>query len=173
MNSVKESNTSQMHDYGIVSGLLKDSGIKSKIIKYYLPIMNRLINKYLGSMDFFAQFHLDENFNETIKSRHRDEFSYMSFSEGEKMRIDLALLLSWREVARLKNSANTNLLILDEVFDSSLDSMGTDEFMKLLYNLGKKVNVFIISHRTDQLSDKFEHTISFEKKNNFSRIIRT
>tara|TARA_R110000822_G_scaffold97118_3_gene220656 strand:- start:158 stop:1657 length:1500 start_codon:yes stop_codon:yes gene_type:complete len=173
MDSVKESNTSQMHDYGIVSGLLKDSGIKSKIIKYYLPIMNRLINKYLGSMDFFAQFHLDENFNETIKSRHRDEFSYMSFSEGEKMRIDLALLLSWREVARLKNSANTNLLILDEVFDSSLDSMGTDEFMKLLYNLGKKVNVFIISHRTDQLSDKFEHTITFEKKNNFSRIIRT
>jgi len=173
LDSVKESNTSQMHDYGIVSGLLKDSGIKSKIIKYYLPIMNRLINKYLGSMDFFAQFHLDENFNETIKSRHRDEFSYMSFSEGEKMRIDLALLLSWREVARLKNSANTNLLILDEVFDSSLDSMGTDEFMKLLYNLGKKVNVFIISHRTDQLSDKFEHTITFEKKNNFSRIIRT
>jgi len=173
LDSVHESNTSQMHDYGIVSGLLKDSGIKSKIIKYYLPIMNRLINKYLGSMDFFAQFHLDENFNETIKSRHRDEFSYMSFSEGEKMRIDLALLLSWREVARLKNSANTNLLILDEVFDSSLDSMGTDEFMKLLYNLGKKVNVFIISHRTDQLSDKFEHTITFEKKNNFSRIIRT
>ena len=173
LDSVHESNTSQMHDYGIVSGLLKDSGIKSKIIKYYLPIMNRLIEMYLGSMDFFAQFHLDENFNETIKSRHRDEFSYMSFSEGEKMRIDLALLLSWREVARLKNSANTNLLILDEVFDSSLDSMGTDEFMKLLYNLGKKVNVFIISHRTDQLSDKFEHTINFEKKNNFSRIIRT
>lgn len=173
LDSIRESNTSQMHDYGIVSGLLKDSGIKSKIIKYYLPIMNRLINKYLGSMDFFAQFHLDENFNETIKSRHRDEFSYMSFSEGEKMRIDLALLLSWREVARLKNSANTNLLILDEVFDSSLDSMGTDEFMKLLYNLGKKVNVFIISHRTDQLSDKFEHTITFEKKNNFSRVLRT
>lgn len=173
LDSIRESNTSQMHDYGIVSGLLKDSGIKSKIIKYYLPIMNRLINKYLGSMDFFAQFHLDENFNETIKSRHRDEFSYMSFSEGEKMRIDLALLLSWREVARLKNSANTNLLILDEVFDSSLDSMGTDEFMKLLYNLGKKVNVFIISHRTDQLSDKFEHTITFEKKNNFSRVLQT
>jgi len=170
---VKDENIQTMYDYDIVYGLLKDSGIKSKIIKHYLPIMNQLINKYLGAMDFFAQFHLDENFNETIKSRHRDEFSYMSFSEGEKMRIDLALLLAWREVARLKNSANTNLLILDEVFDSSLDSMGTDEFMKLLYNLGKKVNVFIISHRTDQLSDKFEHTISFEKKNNFSRVLRT
>ena len=170
---VKEENIQTMHDFDIVYGLLKDSGIKSKIIKHYLPVMNKLINKYLGAMDFFAQFHLDENFNETIKSRHRDEFSYMSFSEGEKMRIDLALLLAWREVARLKNSANTNLLILDEVFDSSLDSMGTDEFMKLLYNLGKKVNVFIISHRTDQLSDKFEHTISFEKKNNFSRVLRT
>lgn len=173
LNEEKNSNTEQMYDYDVIYGLLKDSGIKSKIIKYYLPIMNKLINKYLGAMDFFAQFHLDENFNETIKSRHRDEFSYMSFSEGEKMRIDLALLLAWREVARLKNSANTNLLILDEVFDSSLDSMGTDEFMKLLYNLGKKVNIFIISHRTDQLSDKFEHTISFEKKNNFSRVVRT
>ena len=157
----------------VIREILSDKGARAQIIKKYLPIMNQLINKYLQSMDFFVSFTLDEEFNETVKSRHRDTFSYNSFSEGEKMRIDLALLLSWREVARLKNSANTNLLILDEVFDSSLDSMGTDEFMKLLYNLGKKVNVFIISHRTDQLSDKFEHTITFEKKNNFSRIIRT
>ena len=169
----KKKNMSTMHEHSIVSSLLKDSGIKSKIIKHYLPVMNKLINKYLSSMDFFAQFHLDESFNETIKSRHRDEFSYMSFSEGEKMRIDLALLLSWREIARLKNSANTNLLILDEVFDSSLDSLGTDEFMKLLYSLGRKVNVFIITHKTDQLSDKFEHSLLFEKKNNFSKLTST
>ena len=166
----KKKNMISMQEHSVVASLLKDTGIKSKIIKHYLPVMNKLINKYLSAMDFFAQFHLDENFNETIKSRHRDEFSYMSFSEGEKMRIDLALLLSWREIARLKNSANTNLLILDEVFDSSLDSLGTDEFMKLLYSLGRKVNVFIITHKTDQLSDKFEHSLTFEKKNNFSKL---
>jgi len=116
---------------------LKDTGIKAKIIKYYLPIMNKLINQYLSSMDFFVNFTLDENFDETIKSRYRDEFGYMNFSEGEKMRIDLALLLSWRDIARIKNSVNTNLLILDEVFDSSLDAVGTDEFMKLLKLVGK------------------------------------
>jgi energy-coupling factor transporter ATP-binding protein EcfA2 len=121
-------------------------------------------------MDFFANFTLDEEFNETIKSRHRDTFSYMSFSEGEKMRIDLALLLAWREIARIKNSANTNLLILDEVFDSSLDTAGTEEFMKILHSFGITANVFVISHKADQLVDKFEHAMSFEKKNNFSRI---
>ena len=151
-------------------GILKDSGIKTKIIRHYLPIMNKLINHYLSCLDFFVQFNLDENFNETIKSRHRDEFTYSSFSEGEKMRIDLSLLLAWREVARLKNSANCNLLVLDEVFDSSLDSGGMDEFMKLLKSLGKRCNVFVISHKSDQLLDKFHDVLTFSKKNNFSRL---
>jgi DNA repair exonuclease SbcCD ATPase subunit len=155
----------------IIGSLLKDSGIKAKIIKHYLPIINKLINKYLSSMDFFVKFNLDEEFNETIKSRHRDDFSYASFSEGEKMRIDLSLLLCWREIARMKNSVSCNLLILDEVFDSSLDSGGTEEFMKLLQVLGKNSNIFVISHKTDQLIDKFSTIISFEKKNNFSRMI--
>lgn len=156
---------------GCVGNLLKDTGIKSKIIRHYLPVINKLINKFLSDMGFFAQFHLDENFNETIKSRHRDTFSYMSFSEGEKMRIDLALLLAWREVARIKNSANTNLLILDEVFDSSLDTVGTDEFLKLLNTLSTNTNVFVISHKSDQLIDKFENQITFVKKGNFSRLV--
>ena len=160
------------NNQAIAATLLKDSGIKAKIIKHYLPIMNKLINHYLSSMDFFAQFHLDEEFNETIKSRHRDTFSYMSFSEGEKLRIDLSLLLAWREIARIKNSANCNLLILDEVFDSSLDGMGTDEFMKLLHSLGKKCNIFVISHKADHLADKFPAMLGFEKKGNFSRIIQ-
>lgn len=151
--------------------LLKDSGVKAKIIKYYLPYMNKYINKFLSSMDFFAQFTLDEDFNEKIKSRHRDEFSYMNFSEGEKMRIDLALLLAWREIARTKNSVNCNLLILDEVFDSSLDSLGMDELMKLLNTVSDKSNIFVISHKSDQLVDKFQNLIGFEKKNNFSKII--
>ena len=168
--SENKSLVEDMHYYEIAASLLKDSGIKSKIIKHYLPLMNKLINKYLASMDFFAQFTLDEEFNETIKSRHRDDFSYMSFSEGEKMRIDLALLLSWREIARLKNSANTNLLILDEVFDSSLDTFGTDEFLKLLNSLSQKANVFVISHKADQLADKFSNQMSFEKQNNFSKM---
>jgi len=150
--------------------VLKDSGIKTRIIKHYLPIMNKLINHYLACMDFFVQFNLDENFGETIKSRHRDEFTYASFSEGEKMRIDLALLLAWREIARLKNSTNCNLLVLDEVFDSSLDSTGMDEFMKLIKSLGKRCNIFVISHKTDQLTDKFQDILTFSKKNNFSRI---
>ena len=158
------------HYYNIASLLLKDSGIKSKIIKHYLPIMNRLINKYLLDMDFFCQFNLDENFNETIKSRHRDEFTYHSFSEGERLRIDLSLLLAWREVARLKNSVNCNLLILDEVFDSSLDGVGTEEFLKLLTQFGDRANIFVISHKSDSMTDKFQNHIVFQKKNNFSRI---
>ena len=158
------------HYFEIASMMLKDSGIKAKIIKHYLPIMNKLINKYLSDMDFFCQFDLDENFDETIKSRHRDEFTYHSFSEGERLRIDLSLLLAWREVARLKNSVNCNLLILDEVFDSSLDSVGTEEFLKLLKTFGNRANIFVISHKSDTMTDKFDHHIVFEKKNNFSRI---
>ena len=157
--------------YSHASNLLKDTGIKARIIKTYLPVMNQLINKYLGDMDFFAQFNLDENFSETIKSRHRDDFSYSSFSEGEKLRIDLALLLAWREIARLKNSANTNLLILDEVFDSSLDAGGTEEFLKLLDILSERCNIFVISHKADQLADKFSKSMTFEKRGNFSRIV--
>lgn len=153
------------------SELLKDSGIKAKVIRYYIPIINSLINKYLKEMEFFVSFELDENFNETIKSRHRDTFSYMSFSEGEKLRIDLAILLAWREVSRLKNSANTNLLILDEVFDASLDAGGSDDFLKLLQTLAEKNHIFVISHKSDQLADKFENQIGFQKVGNFSRII--
>jgi DNA repair exonuclease SbcCD ATPase subunit len=154
----------------IASVLLRDSGIKGKIIKNYLPIINKTVNKFLTAMDFFAQFHLDEEFNETIKSRNRDSFSYMSFSEGEKMRIDLSLLLAWREVARVKNSANCNLLILDEVFDSSLDGVGTEEFLKLIHEMGTDTNVFVISHKGDQLFDKFRSIIKFKKVNNFSQV---
>jgi len=151
--------------------LLKDTGIKTRIIKQYLPIMNQLINKYLASMDFFVSFNLDEKFEEKIKSRHRDEFTYDSFSEGEKMRIDLALLFTWRTIAKMKNSVNTNLLILDEVFDSSLDANGTDEFLKILNHLTGNQNVFIISHKGDVLFDKFKDIIKFEKYKNFSRIV--
>ena len=150
--------------------LLKDSGIKTRIIKQYVPIMNKLINKYLAAMDFFVQFELDENFNEKIKSRFRDEFSYASFSEGEKMRIDLALMFTWRAIAKLRNSASTNLLIMDEVFDSSLDVGGTEEFLKILEGLTAETNTFIISHKGDQLFDKFHSVIKFEKHANFSRI---
>jgi DNA repair exonuclease SbcCD ATPase subunit len=160
----------QYHEFAAT--LLKDTGIKTKIIKQYLPIMNKLINKYLTAMDFFVNFNLNENFEETIKSRHRDVFSYASFSEGEKMRIDLALLFTWRQIAKLKNSTNTNLLILDEVFDSSLDGVGTEEFMKLLNTLDNNTNVFVISHKGDQLFDKFRSVIRFEKKNNFSQVIK-
>lgn len=154
----------------IAANLLRDSGIKTKIIKQYIPIMNKLVNKYLASMDFFVNFELNENFEETIKSRHRDDFSYESFSEGEKMRIDLALLFTWRAIAKLRNSASTNLLIMDEVFDSSLDANGTDEFLKILGTLINDTNVFIISHKGDTLFDKFEHIIRFTKHKNFSRI---
>ncbi len=150
--------------------MLQDTGIKTKIIKQYLPIMNKLINTYLTSMEFYVNFTLDESFEETIKSRHRDDFSYSSFSEGEKMRIDLALLFTWRAVAKMKNSANTNLLILDEIFDSSLDGTGTDEFLKILNTLGGE-NVFVISHKQDALADKFRSTIKFDKVKNFSHVV--
>ena len=150
--------------------MLQDTGIKTKIIKQYLPVMNKLINTYLTSMEFYVNFTLDENFEETIKSRYRDDFSYSSFSEGEKMRIDLALLFTWRAVAKMKNSTNTNLLILDEIFDSSLDGTGTDEFLKILNTLGDE-NVFVISHKQDQLVDKFRNTIKFEKIKNFSHAV--
>ena len=149
--------------------MLQDTGIKTKVIKQYLPIMNRLINTYLTSMEFYVNFTLNENFEETIKSRYRDEFTYASFSEGEKMRIDLALLFTWRAVAKMKNSTNTNLLILDEIFDSSLDGTGTDEFLKILNTLGDE-NVFVISHKQDALADKFRSTIKFEKVKNFSHV---
>ena len=150
--------------------MLQDTGIKTKIIKQYLPIMNRLINTYLTSMEFYVNFTLNENFEETIKSRYRDEFTYASFSEGEKMRIDLALLFTWRAIAKMKNSTNTNLLILDEIFDSSLDGTGTDEFLKILNTLEGE-NVFVISHKQDVLVDKFNSTIRFEKQKNFSHIM--
>ena len=149
--------------------MLDDAGIKTKIIKQYLPIMNQLINKYLMSMEFYVNFNLDENFNETIRSRFRDAFNYASFSEGEKMRIDLALLFTWRAIAKMKNSTNTNLLILDEIFDSSLDGQGTDEFLRILNTLDNE-NIFVISHKGDQLVDKFRNSIKFVKTQNFSRI---
>ena len=154
----------------LVASVLKDNGIKARIIKQYIPIINKLINKYLAAMDFFVQFELDENFNETIKSRFRDEFSYSSFSEGEKSKIDLALLFTWRTISRLRNSASTNILILDEVFDGSLDGNSSDELLKILIELSNDSNITVISHKTDQLLDKFERVIRFEKKNNFSRI---
>ena len=163
--------SSQKQLYETATVLLKDTGIKTRIIKQYLPIMNTLINKYLASMDFFVSFNLDEKFEESIKSRHRDEFTYDSFSEGEKMRIDLALLFTWRTIAKMKNSVNTNLLILDEVFDSSLDANGTDEFLKILNHLTGKQNVFIISHKGDVLFDKFKDVIRFEKFKIFSRVV--
>ena len=157
-------------NFDVCSSLLKDTGIKSQIIKKYLPIMNQLINKYLNELDFYVSFDLNENFEETIKSRFRDEFSYASFSEGEKMRIDLALLFTWRTIAKMKNSANTNLLILDEIFDSSLDIAGTYDFMKILRSFNDSTNVFIISHKPDVLQDKFERILRVEKRQNFSVI---
>jgi DNA repair exonuclease SbcCD ATPase subunit len=170
--STKEDKKKELINFELAYNLLKDGGVKSKIIKYYLPTMNKNINKYLKAMDFFVQFYLNEEFNELIKSRNRDEFSYMNFSEGEKMRIDLSLLLSWRDIARLKNSVNCNLLILDEVFDSSLDAGGTEEVMKLLNILGNNnSNVFVISHKADQIADKFTNILQFEKKNNFSKMV--
>ena len=154
----------------ICKNLLHDTGIKSKIIKQYLPVMNQTIQKYLSILDFYVNFHLNEQFEETIKSRYRDDFSYSSFSEGEKMRIDLALMFTWREIARLKNSTNTNLLIMDEVFDSSLDASGTDDFLKILNELESQ-NIFVISHKGDVLFDKFYSMIKFEKQNNFSKMV--
>ena len=170
-NEEKRSLSDDLEYLKIAGKLLKDSGIKTKIIRQYLPIMNKLVNSYLTAMDSYFNFELDENFNEIIKSRYRDIFSYASFSEGEKMRIDLALLFTWRSIAKMKNSANTNLLILDEVFDSSLDSTGTEEFLKLLHTLGSNTNVYIISHKGESLYEKFEHVIRFEKVKNFSKVV--
>ena len=154
--------------YDFAYSLLKDDGVKTKIIKKYLPFINQQVNRYLQMMDFYINFHLDEEFNETVKSPIHEDFSYSSFSEGEKMRIDLALLFTWREVARVKNSVNTNLLIMDEVFDSSLDGFGTDEFLKIIRYVIKDANIFVISHKTD-MHDKFESVIRFEKVKGFSR----
>ena len=156
--------------FAVAAIVLKDNGIKARIIKQYIPVINKLINKYLAAMDFFVNFELDENFNETIKSRFRDEFSYASFSEGEKMRINLAILFTWRAVAKLRNSASTNLLIMDEVLDGSLDSNGTDEFLKIINTLTQDTNTFIISHKVDQLVDKFNSVIKFVKVKNFSGV---
>ena len=157
------------HDY--VYSLLKDGGVKSLIIKKYLPLINQMVNKYLQMMDFYINFKLDEEFNETVESPIHEDFSYSSFSEGEKSRIDLALLFTWREIARFKNSVNTNLMILDEVFDSSLDSVGSDEFTKIIKYVVKDANVFVISHKSN-MEDKFEETIKFEKVKGFSHICK-
>ena len=157
--------------YDTAGSMLKDGGIKTKIIRQYIPVMNKLVNKYLAALDFFVNFELDDEFKEVIKSRYRDIFSYASFSEGEKMRIDLSLLFTWRAIAKLRNSTNTNLLILDEVFDASLDTNGCDEFLKLLHQLGIDTNIFVISHKGDILYDKFHSQIRFEKTKNFSRIV--
>jgi len=160
-----------MNHYAIASFLMKDSGIKSKIIKYYLPIMNKIINNYLSQMDFFVQFELSESFEETIKSRHRDVFTYDSFSEGEKRKIDLSLLFAWRSVAQLKNSLNCNLLIFDEVLDGSLDDLAIESFLSILKTLDKNSNIFVISHKSKELlQDKFEDYLIFNKRNNFSKI---
>jgi len=157
--------------YDFAYSLLKDDGVKTKIIKKYLPFINQQVNRYLQMMDFYINFHLNEEFNETVKSPIHEDFSYSSFSEGEKMRIDLALLFTWREVARLKNSVNTNLLIMDEVFDSSLDGFGTDEFLKIICYIIKDANIFVISHKSD-LHDKFDNIIKFDKNKGFSRMVK-
>ena len=170
VNIEKEKVVEEKKYIDIAREILNDTGVKAKIIKKYLPIMNQLINKYLQAMDFFVNFHLDEEFNETIKSRFRDTFVYNSFSEGEKLRIDLALLFTWRTIAKMKNSTNTNLLILDEIFDSSLDTTGTEDFFKILKELSNE-NTFIISHKGDIMFDKFINIIKFEKYKNFTRIV--
>jgi DNA repair exonuclease SbcCD ATPase subunit len=155
----------------VANVLLKDTGIKTAIIREYLPVMNKLINKYLNAMDAYIHFELDEAFNESVKSRFRDDFTYASFSEGEKMRIDLAILFTWRQIAKMKNSVNTNLLLLDEIFDSSLDTGGTEELMKILHML-EDVNLYVISHKGDILHDKFANVIKFDKVKNFSRMVK-
>lgn len=162
------------NDKNILSSLsviLKDGGIKSKIIKKYIPLINKQINLFLSNLNFYVKFELDEEFNEIIKSRHRDEFSYSSFSEGERMKINLAILFTWRIISKLRNSVNTNLLIMDEVFDSSLDSDSTEDFMKIINNFDDKTNIFIISHKTEQLNDKFDNIIKFKKVKNFSKVV--
>lgn len=168
----RKSEINDQKSYNLVaSEMLKDSGIKTKVIKQYLPVMNTLINKYLQTLDFFVSFNLDENFDETIKSRYRDAFKYASFSEGEKQRIDLALLFTWRQIAKMKNSVSTNLLVLDETFDSSLDHEGVDNLMKILHTLDPDTNVFVISHKGDLLDGKFRGKITFKKEHNFSQMI--
>lgn len=171
LNGIKMDISKKRNVQDIASILLRDTGIKTQIIKEYLPAMNKLINMYLSAMDFFVKFELDENFNEVIKSRFRDEFTYASFSEGEKMRIDLAILFTWRQIAKMKNSVNTNLLLLDEIFDSSLDVAGTDYFLSVMDKLGENNNIFVISHKGDVLLDKFQNNIRFEKTNDFSKIV--
>ena len=173
LEQIKANLEEQKQLFEVAAVLLKDTGIKTKIIKQYVPVINKLINKYLASMDFFVNFELDENFEEKIKSRFRDEFSYGSFSEGEKARLDLALLFTWRSIAKLRNSASTNLLILDEVFDGSLDNSGNDELLKIIYALTPGNNVFVISHKTDAYIDKFEKVLKFEKHKNFSRVVES
>ena len=170
LTEVKLTHMEKQNYYGAIIEMLKDSGIKTKIIKQYLPVMNKLINNYLQVLDFFVSFHLDESFTETIKSRHRDQFNYASFSEGEKQRIDLALMFTWRQIARMKNSVATNLLILDETFDSSLDNDGIDNLFKIMETLDNDTNVFIISHKGDVLENKFRSKIEFVKEHNFSII---
>jgi DNA repair exonuclease SbcCD ATPase subunit len=172
MEKIKSKTTLQEHRNleEVASLLLKDTGIKTAIIREYLPVMNKLINKYLNQMDAYIHFELDEAFNEIVKSRFRDEFTYASFSEGEKMRIDLAILFTWRQIAKMKNSVNTNLLLLDEIFDSSLDTAGTDYFLNLMNSFGENTNIFVISHKGDQLFDKFRSVLKFEKRNDFSVI---
>lgn len=170
-NEVKVALMKEKQLQEIAGVLLKDTGIKTTIIREYLPAMNKLINMYLSAMDFFVKFELDESFNEKIKSRFRDEFTYASFSEGEKMRIDLAILFTWRQIAKMKNSVNTNLLLLDEIFDSSLDVAGTDYFLSVMDTLGDNTNVFVISHKGDVLLDKFKNNIRFEKTNDFSSLV--
>jgi len=173
LNSTIEKSSSQREEmvyYDFSYSLLKDDGVKTKIIKKYLPFINQQVNRYLQMMDFYINFKLDEEFNETIESPIHEDFSYSSFSEGEKMRIDLALLFTWREVARVKNSVNTNLLIMDEVFDSSLDGFGTEEFLKIIRYVIKDANTFVISHKTG-MEDKFEKVIKFGKVKGFSAII--
>ena len=157
-------------NYDLISTLLKDGGIKSMVIKKYLPVMNQLINKYLQALDFYVNFTLDDEFNESIKSRYRDDFTYSSFSEGEKMRIDLALMFTWRSIAKMKNSANTNLLVLDEVFDSSLDVAGTEDFLRIIRGIYQDTNIFVISHKGEILLDKFDRVLRFEKVKNFSKV---
>ena len=171
LNATKMDITKKRNVQDIAAILLRDTGIKTQIIKEYLPAMNKLINMYLSAMDFFVKFELDENFNEIIRSRFRDEFTYASFSEGEKMRIDLAILFTWRQIAKMKNSVNTNLLLLDEIFDSSLDVAGTDYFLSVMDKLGENNNIFVISHKGDVLLDKFQNNIRFEKTNDFSKIV--
>jgi DNA repair exonuclease SbcCD ATPase subunit len=171
-HTTRENIVEQRELFNIAGMLLKDSGIKTQIIRQYIPIMNKLIKQFLEQMEFFCQFNINENFEETIKSRYRDEFTYTSFSEGEKMRIDLALLFTWREISKMRNASPINLLILDEIMDSSLDASGTEEFLNIIGRLTGDNNVVIISHKHDQIADKFDKTIKFEKVKNFSRIAK-